>query len=264
MFRITIEADNLWDLGAKVIEAADQVRQDLRPEPGEMEQETPDVPADSNSDTPPPPPPVLSPVPGADTSGDVPPPPPDESPLPPPPAVPGTAATADESLELDSEGLPHDLRIHSKAPTKNVNTGKWRAKRGVDAATIGTVVAELRATYPVPSPELPGPAKPLYDANADAPPPPDAPPVPAPDADASIVVTVMDCLSIMMTNAGSDPRVKAMGVEVNTLMTRLGLPNNALSLHENPDKIPATIEGLKHIAERYEISQLVTFPEVGV
>lgn len=252
MYKITIEATELSDLATRLSELAADFNSLYGGGVEAVKGETS------------PPPPTLAPVPAPDSSGNVPPPPPSlhTAPLQSAPALPGTSPAPATKI-LDGEGLPHDPRIHAKTPKLNESSGKWRSKRGVDTATVATVTTELRATYPAPAPGTPAP---LYDANRDdpaPPPPPEVPTVPAPEASSSIVVTVMDCLSVMMNSAGSEPRVKAMGGEVNTLMVKLGLPDGALSLHANPDKIPAAIAGLQHICGRYEITHLVTFPEVS-
>jgi len=44
---------------------------------------------------------------------------------------------------LDASGLPWDGRIHAAAKSLNKD-GTWRARRGVDEATVTTVTAELR------------------------------------------------------------------------------------------------------------------------
>ena len=48
-------------------------------------------------------------------------------------------------VELDSQGLPWDVRIHSKNKSKLAKDQSWKKKRGVDAALIVQVEAELRA-----------------------------------------------------------------------------------------------------------------------
>lgn len=45
---------------------------------------------------------------------------------------------------LDANGIPHDERIHSKIPTLT-GKGMWRARKGVAAAVVATVTAELLA-----------------------------------------------------------------------------------------------------------------------
>lgn len=53
--------------------------------------------------------------------------------------------------ERDSTGLPWDARIHAKSKTTNKD-GTWKSARGVDAATVAAVEAELRALIAPPMP----------------------------------------------------------------------------------------------------------------
>lgn len=61
-----------------------------------------------------------------------------------------TAATVPQvsaqisGVELDSNGLPWDERIHAGTKGQNKD-GSWKGKRGVDDATIAAVTAELKA-----------------------------------------------------------------------------------------------------------------------
>lgn len=48
------------------------------------------------------------------------------------------------AVELDADGLPWDVRIHSKNKSKLSKTSQWKKKRGVDAELVATVEAELR------------------------------------------------------------------------------------------------------------------------
>lgn len=57
-------------------------------------------------------------------------------------------------VEVDSEGLPWDKRIHSSARSK-VKDGPWKKLRGVDSALVAQVEAELRQNM---APEIPAPA----------------------------------------------------------------------------------------------------------
>lgn len=58
--------------------------------------------------------------------------------------VPEPEPAGSPPLTRDSAGLPHDTRIHSDPPKTNKD-GTWRARRGVDDATVEAVTAELRA-----------------------------------------------------------------------------------------------------------------------
>jgi hypothetical protein len=52
--------------------------------------------------------------------------------------------TSTPSVTLDKNGLPWDDRIHAGTKTQNKD-GSWKAKKGVDAALVTSVEAELRA-----------------------------------------------------------------------------------------------------------------------
>lgn len=101
--------------------------------------------------------------------------------------APTTNATG--GVTLDSTGLRWDPRIHS-TPAKFIANGTWRAKRGIDDATVAKVTAELRAaasgvvvvaatTSPAIVPAVPpAPVAPVAPAAPIAPPPPAAPVAP--------------------------------------------------------------------------------------
>ncbi len=96
-------------------------------------------------------------------------------PAPPAPA-PGMAAT-------DKQGIPWDPRIHATTKTFNAD-GTWRKKRGIEAATIATVEAELKALMAIPSPATaapPAPTIPAPPAATQAAPPPPVPPAAGPN-----------------------------------------------------------------------------------
>lgn len=94
-------------------------------------------------------------------------------------APPATVAPG----EKDSTGLPYDARIHSKNATKT-KEGAWRKVKGVDAALVTAVEAELRAAgTPAPA------AAPVTPPNAPAAPTPPAP-SPVPDGGTPAVAPV--------------------------------------------------------------------------
>lgn len=75
------------------------------------------------------------------------------APVPPVPTAPVTVAptasaaapvTPASGVELDKNGLPWDERIHAGTKTK-IKSGEWKAKKGVEAALVAQVEAELRA-----------------------------------------------------------------------------------------------------------------------
>lgn len=74
------------------------------------------------------------------------------------PAVPPQA----NPVELDSEGLPWDGRIHSSSHAKIAN-GAWKLIRGSDPAIVDAVKSELRALMAAPAivvPKIPTPPAP--------------------------------------------------------------------------------------------------------
>lgn len=59
------------------------------------------------------------------------------------------------AVEIDSEGHPHDIRIHSAGKTK-IQAGTWKLKKGVDPQLVITVNAQnkfsMGATLPAAAP----------------------------------------------------------------------------------------------------------------
>lgn len=73
------------------------------------------------------------------------------------PDEPATPVAVDPN-DRDKNGLPWDARIHSGAGTKTA-TGEWRKRKGVDAALVTAVEAELRAKVATPAaPTMPAAA----------------------------------------------------------------------------------------------------------
>ncbi len=96
------------------------------------------------------------------------------------------ATNAAGGVTLDKTGLRWDARIHS-TPAKFIADGTWRAKRGIDDATVAKVTAELRGfagvanvppnpTGQVTIPAGPGTVVPPAPALVVPPPPPAAAP----------------------------------------------------------------------------------------
>ena len=71
-------------------------------------------------------------------------------PVPPVPEVSNVPPPPTASVELDSNGLPWDGRIHASTKTK-VAAGSWTKKRGVDENLVRHVEAELRAILAAPA-----------------------------------------------------------------------------------------------------------------
>lgn len=80
-------------------------------------------------------------------------------------------APASSGVTLDKNGLPWDARIHAESKAI-IADGTWRKKRGVDAALVTQVEAELRTLMAVPSPNVavspvaPAPAAPIVETTA--------------------------------------------------------------------------------------------------
>lgn len=55
------------------------------------------------------------------------------------------------TVDLDSEGLPWDIRIHSRTRTKDKN-GVWKKTRGAGPNTVKAVEEELRTVQAIPRP----------------------------------------------------------------------------------------------------------------
>ena len=68
-------------------------------------------------------------------------------------------------IEVDSNGMPWDHRIHSASRNK-VGDGSWRMKRGLDEALQAQVEQELRATMGLPAPLASVPALPTTPIEA--------------------------------------------------------------------------------------------------
>lgn len=62
-----------------------------------------------------------------------------------------TTTESASSVELDSEGLPWDGRIHSSSKKKLVENGRWKLKRNLDPVLVEGVKAELREVMQAPA-----------------------------------------------------------------------------------------------------------------
>lgn len=92
--------------------------------------------------------------------------------------TPTTTAVA--TAELDTSGLPWDLRIHARTKSKTAS-GLWTKKRGVDAKLVSTVEAELRAAPLNTGGTPPPPPDPGVPPNTSGENPPSDPSPPAED-----------------------------------------------------------------------------------
>lgn len=67
------------------------------------------------------------------------------APAAPAPSAPAAPTNHAGGVEVDSEGLPWDARIHSGSKKKNAGDGRWTAKRNInDPALVERIKAELR------------------------------------------------------------------------------------------------------------------------
>lgn len=80
------------------------------------------------------------------------------APAPPAPELAATTSTSTTmgyagSVDVDSEGLPWDGRIHSSNKKKLAKDDTWQLRRGIDAAIVEQVKAELRQVMAIPKPD---------------------------------------------------------------------------------------------------------------
>lgn len=147
------------------------------------------------------------------------------------------AATATNGVELDSDGLPWDSRIHAGSKGKLKKTQQWKPKRGLDPDLKASVEAELRAamsagpanpveTAAAATSETPQPAAPASPAPAPAPAEPAKPAAPAG------TITSFPALMQRITAAGFTQDT------VTAAVKKQGLPSLPL-LAARPDLIPA-------------------------
>lgn len=95
-------------------------------------------------------------------------------PPPPPPENQRSAQNTDTEVDLDSEGMPWDARIHTAARSKVAN-GTWKLARNIDRELVKTVKAEYMGNAgSTPTQNAGATAKPAADpmSNAAVPPPP--------------------------------------------------------------------------------------------
>lgn len=165
-----------------------------------------------------------------------------EAPAPAPSAMEAAATTtsAPTGVDLDSDGLPWDSRIHAGSKGKLAKTGQWKKKRGVDPALVEKVEAELHAAMaagpanpveaaaPTPAPAVEAHSAPAAPAPAPAP----APPVEEAKPSATGAITTFPALMQKITAAGVSQS------DVTAAVNKQGLPALPL-LAARPDLIPA-------------------------
>lgn len=148
---------------------------------------------------------------------------PDAAPAPAPETSPEVAAPT--GVELDSEGLPWDARIHSSSRQLLAKTQQWKRKRGVQPVLVTRVVEELRQALGVPAPAVEAAPAPAVEAA----------PAPAVETAPAPVEGAIQTLSELNT------AVLAAGLDLAAVMPvvqEAGLASYAL-LGVRPDLIPA-------------------------
>jgi hypothetical protein len=152
-----------------------------------------------------------------------------------PPAAPG--------VELDSNGIPWDGRIHSKSKAK-VTGGTWRLRRNLQPGIAEAVTAELKQTMGLPVPVVPpqtpvssaappappapvAPPAPPVPPTPDVPPPPTAPPVPGSDGPLTFPALLRKITENKLTKYACDDAAKKIGLTSFSLIAT------------RPDLIPA-------------------------
>lgn len=167
------------------------------------------------------------------------------------PSAPVTTLPPVNGVELDSEGLPWDARIHSGSKAK-VASGAWKKRKGVDPAEFDAVVAELKAVMSAPAaPSEPNPAQafggseqPANTTIAPPPPPPPAapaatvPPPPPPAVTAPANPTGLTLTDLFKKSAVAMTKGHITQEEVNQCCRNHGVPMLAL-LGNRPDLLPA-------------------------
>lgn len=154
-----------------------------------------------------------------------------------------TAPPPPEGVDVDSEGLPWDGRIHSSAKTKLVKGGTWKIKRGTDPALIEKVKAELKATMAAPAVETPAAPEggETEDANpkevfggpvTDTPAPPPLPDTPMSFPDLMEIITARQAAGTLQKT------------DLDALLLGYEIPSVGM-LASRPDLIPTIAEELE-------------------
>ena len=122
------------------------------------------------------------------------------------------------SIEVDSNGLPWDSRIHARTKTKNKD-GSWKGLRGVGPKMLDKVQDELKTVQEIPvTPSIPLPPE-------------------APIKDFAAFMT------LVTTNITAKNIEK---VDVNKVLSQFGIPSIPV-VATRPDLIPAIMMALEEI-----------------
>jgi hypothetical protein len=140
------------------------------------------------------------------------------------------------TVEIDKYGLPWDGRIHASTKAKNAD-GSWRKKRGLDAATLAQVEAELKALMAIPAVPVPPPPPPAPGPTLVPAPPPST----SGDPRAAFVALVGRASAAMQAKKITEDEIKGCCKSVDSNIVSLPL------LAARPDLIPqvaALIDGI--------------------
>ena len=202
-----------------------------------------------------------------------------DAPAPPAAEVESTTSTSTTleiagTVDLDSEGLPWDGRIHSSSKKKLASNGKWQLRRNIDPNVVSQVEAELRQVMAIPVPSATAEAVGLSPLNTGeaatiAPPPPVETQGLHPDSNAFSVGTVNTLtaagnavppvgVSAPAASAGSSKPYaeynladlmrgitakRILPADVTAVVAQFGVPS-VPALAAKPDLIPMVAEAL--------------------
>lgn len=141
------------------------------------------------------------------------------------------------NCDVDSEGLPHDARIHSSSKAKNKKDGTWKVARNMNSKTVEKVRAELialrnaaKGAAPAPAAAMPAPPAP---ASTVAPAPPPAPKV---EGNATDNQKNFSALLKHISTSVNDGHIAA--AQVQEIISTRGIPQMGL-LGKRPDLFDA-------------------------
>ena len=174
------------------------------------------------------------------------------------------ATAAPAGVEVDSERMPWDARIHSESRSKLAN-GTWRNKRGIDNALIAQVEAENMALMAIPARPALSAAEasalvqfpidssvpPAPTATPAAPAAPEIPVIPAAPAATPTpppVTATVDASAVFRRVTELQAAQKFPQASVDQACASVGL-TKITDVFKRPDLAPALLEVINAIAE---------------
>lgn len=144
--------------------------------------------------------------------------------------------TLANGVDLDTDGLPWDARIHAGTKSKNQD-GRWKMKRGVEDHVVAQVQGELRALMGVPTPgNVPQAGAPAMPPAAPIPPAPPAPP--APNTAAGAPATIPPAM------AGAQDGAQLPAIDFPTLAAKVSawtVPTDGTPARLTPEQLSAAV-----------------------